>query len=247
MEAPSPPLAFRVDLHCHTGWGSGDSHTDPNVLVAQAKAFGLDGICITEHNQLWDQRKVEQLSDKHGFLVIGGIEVDTDVGHVLVYGLRAPRRFIRLPTIEELRRMVDEVGGAMVVAHPFRKRQKPPTAEFCSGVGLEFVERALELPFFDLVDGVEVQNGIAGPLERAFAGVVAGERCLPTTGGSDTHRHPEVGTTFTVFPGGIRNEQDLIDALKAGEVRGADWDAEGIPDRRHASILPRDYTGIAPG
>lgn len=135
----------------------------------------------------------------------------------------------------------------MVVAHPFRKRQKPPTTEFCSGTGLELVEQALELPFFDLVDGVEVHNGIAGPLERAFAGAVAGERRLPTTGGSDTHRHPEVGSTFTVFPAGIRNEQDLVDALKAGEMRGADWDAEGIPDRRHASILPKHYNGEASG
>jgi predicted metal-dependent phosphoesterase TrpH len=228
-----------VDLHCHTGWGSGDSHTDPNVLIAQAKAYGLDGICITEHNQLWDQKRIEQLADKHAFLVIGGIEVDTDIGHVLVYGLRAPRRFIRLPKVEELRRMVTEAGGAMVVAHPFRKRPTPASAEFCSGRGLELVERALELPFFDLVDGVEVHNGIAGPLERTFAGVVAAERRLPTTGGSDTHRHPEVGATFTVFPAGIRSERDLIEALKAGEMRGADWDAEGIPDRRHVAVLPR--------
>ena len=27
-----------VDMHCHTGWGSGDSHTDPNTLIKQAKA-----------------------------------------------------------------------------------------------------------------------------------------------------------------------------------------------------------------
>lgn len=242
MTAPTRPAATLVDLHCHTGWGSGDSHTDPNVLIAQAKAFGLQGICITEHNQLWDAKRIEQLSDKHDFLVIGGIEVDTDIGHVLVYGLRAPRRFIRLPRIEELRRMVDEVDGAMVVAHPFRKRAKPATTEFTSGHALELVEQALELPFFDLVDGVEVHNGIAGPLERAFAGVVAGERKLPTTGGSDTHRHPEVGTTFTVFPGGVRTEQDLIDAIKAGEMRGADWDVEGIHDRRLTSLLPR-YAG----
>src|SRR3972149_4369892 len=117
-------------MHCHTGWGSGDSHTDPNVLIEQAKAYGRHGLCITEHNQTWAQKRVERLADKHDFLVLGGMEVDTsDYGHVLVFGVREPRRFQRFPTVAELRRIVDEAGGAMVVAHPFRKRQKPATTD----------------------------------------------------------------------------------------------------------------------
>ncbi|GAB4323526.1 MAG: PHP domain-containing protein [Dehalococcoidia bacterium] len=231
-------MTMRIDLHCHTGWGSGDSHTDPNVLIAQAKAYGLDGICITEHNQTWEQRRIERLADRHGFLVIGGMEVDTsDYGHVLVYGLREPRRFHRFPTVAELRRMVDEAGGAMVLAHPFRKREKPPTTDFCSGQALRLFEEALGLWVFDLVDGVEAHNGLAGTVERAFAAAVAGEKGLATTGGSDTHRHPEVGATFTVFPGPIRNERDLIDAIKSGQMRGSDSTAETLPRRRYDTIL----------
>jgi predicted metal-dependent phosphoesterase TrpH len=230
-------LSLLIDMHCHTGWGSGDSHTDPNVLIQQAKAYGLDGICVTEHNQVWEQRRVEQLADKHDFLVLGGMEVDTDYGHVLVYGVREPRRFQRLPSVAELRRIVDQAGGAMIVAHPFRKREKPPSTNFCHGRSLQLLEEALELSVFDLVDGVEVHNGLAGGIEKEFAGVVASGRKLPTTGGSDTHRHPEVGATFTVFPDGIKNERDLVDALKSGLMHGGDWSTEGLADRRHDNIL----------
>lgn len=231
-------MALFIDMHCHTGWGSGDSHTDPNVLIEQAKAYGLHGLCVTEHNQTWAQRRVERLADKHDFLVLGGMEVDTsDFGHVLVFGVREPRRFQRFPTAAELRKIVDEAGGAMVLAHPFRKREKPPNTDFGSGRSLQMLEQALDLSVFDIVDAVEVHNGLAGDIEKAFAGAVADARELPTTGGSDTHRYPEVGSTFTVFPDGISTERDLIDAIKAGEMHGGDWTREGLPDRKPDSIL----------
>ncbi len=231
-------MALLIDMHCHTGWGSGDSHTDPNVLIEQAKAFGLDGLCVTEHNQTWAQKRVEQLADRHNFLVLGGMEVDTsDYGHVLVFGVREPRRFQRFPTVAELRKIVDQAGGAMVLAHPFRKREKPPNTDFGHGQALEMVEQALDLGVFDFVDAVEVHNGIAGDVERAFAGTVARGRELPTTGGSDTHRYFEVGATFTVFPDHVRSERDLVDAIKAGEMRSSDWAAEGKPDIRNERIL----------
>ena len=231
-------MTLLIDMHCHTGWGSGDSHTDPNVLIDQAKAYGLDGICITEHNQAWEQSRVEQLADKHQFLVLGGMEVDTsDYGHVLVYGVRKPRRFQRFPTVAELRRIVDEAGGAMVLAHPFRKREKPPNTDFTKGRSLQLFEEAVDLWVFGLVDGVEVHNGLAGGIEKAFAGAVAGEKQLPTTGGSDTHRHMEVGATFTVFPDSVRTERDLVDAIRSGLMRGSDWSNEGLPERRPDNIL----------
>lgn len=231
-------MPLLIDMHCHTGWGSGDSHTDPNVLIEQAKAFGLDGLCITEHNQTWTQRRIEQLADRHGFLLIGGMEVDTsDYGHVLVYGVREPRRFQRFPTVRELRAIVDEAGGAMVLAHPFRKREKPSGPDFSEGRARRLLEEALDLWVFDHVDAVEVHNGIAGDIERAFAGAVACGREMATTGGSDTHRYFEVGGTFTVFPDNVRTERDLIDAIKSGTMHGSDWLAEGRPDERNQKIL----------
>lgn len=232
-----------IDLHNHTGWGSGDSHIDPSDLVEQARRWGLDGIAITEHNQIWDPEKIEMLRRRHGFAVIGGAEVDTDVGHVLVFGLQGPHRWIRLPTIDELRSYVDEAGGVMVAAHPFRGLQaamssdQPREEEWGESAGRHD---------WRLVDAVEVHNGLASPQQRGLAAELARRLDLPTTGGSDTHRLMDVAASFTVFDGEIKDERDVVAAIKARRCRGGDWSSEGLVNKRG-----QELTGVtfnrAPG
>lgn len=218
-----------IDLHNHTGWGSGDSHLDPSDLIEQARRWGLDGIAITEHNQVWDPEKIEMLRRRHRFPVIGGLEVDTDVGHILVFGLQGPRRWIRLPTIEELRSIVDEAGGVIVAAHPFRgPAVGMPSDQREEG---ERGENAGHHPL-RLVDAVEVHNGLAGQQQRQLAAELACRLDLPTTGGSDTHRLMDVATAFTVFDDTIRDERDVVAAIKARRCHGGDWSSEGLANVR---------------
>ena len=226
-------------MHCHTGWGSGDTHTDPNLLIRQAKAFGIDGLCFTEHNQLWQHKKAQRLADKHDFALFPGMEVDTDLGHVLVFGLREPRRWVTFPSVTELRERVDDAGGAMIIAHPFRKRRRPSDHDLENGDARAVVEEALTIKNFELFDAVEVYNGIAGDAERRLAGLFAKRLNKPTTGGSDTHRHMEVAGTYTIFDDDLCNERDLIEAVRAGRMHGSDWDAEGVPDKRHELVIHR--------
>ena len=235
-----------IDLHNHTGWGSGDSHLDPADVIEQARRLGLDGVAITEHNQVWDPEKVEMLRRRHQFLVIGGAEVDTDVGHALVFGLAGPRRWSRLPTIEELRAEVDEAGGVIVGAHPFRSLI---TAIHSDELGDDEWGELVSRHRWQLLDAVEVYNGLAGPLQRRLAAELALRLGLPTTGGSDTHRRMDVGTSFTVFEDEIKDERDLVAAIKAGRCRGGDWASEGLVDRRsrelsstpgHAAVLSEE-------
>lgn len=228
-----------LDMHCHTGWGSGDSHTDPNTLIKQAKSYGLDGLCLTEHNQLWDESKLRRLSERHEFALIPGIEIDTDLGHVLAFGLEKPRRWSQFPTITELRQCVDDAGGVMILAHPFRKREKPVDENLVDGHARALVDEELENDVLHAFDAIEVFNGLAGKRERLLAGSLAQRLKKPTTGGSDTHRHPEVGATFTVFEGEIHTVEELICAVKDGRMHGGDWETEAIPDRRHERIIGR--------
>jgi hypothetical protein len=212
-----------IDLHNHTGWGSGDSHLDPSDLIEQARRWGLDGIAITEHNQVWDPEKIEMLRRRHKFPVFGGTEVDTDVGHVLVFGLRGPHRWIRLPTIDELRSLVDEAGGVIIAAHPFRGLPAATRSD---------EPRDEEHSRWRFVDAVEVHNGLAGSLQRRLAAELARRLDLPTTGGSDTHRLMDVATSFTVCDDGIEDERDLVAAVKAGRCHGGDWSSEGLANKR---------------
>src|SRR2546428_14044746 len=66
----------------------------------------LDGIVLTEHRQFDPGRDYRALEDRYGFLVLTAAEVETDYGHVLVYGAnedilaRFAFRNIRLPAQE---------------------------------------------------------------------------------------------------------------------------------------------------
>jgi hypothetical protein len=206
-----------IDLHTHTRWGSQCAYMTPDELVQRAKAIGLNGVCITEHNQLWSPEAIESLSRRHGFLVIGGVEVSTDVGEILVFGLH--ESVVRVYDSRELREMVDRANGAMVAAHPFRGLAVPSPSNSEHGLS---VEDGMRRPVFSVVEAIEVYNGMAGHWEQRFAGEVSARLKLGGTGGSDAHAVLGVGSGVTIFDGEIRSEEDLVAALRVGQFRGAD-------------------------
>ncbi|MBI2876312.1 MAG: PHP domain-containing protein [Candidatus Tectomicrobia bacterium] len=71
---------MRIDLHVHTSPRSRGSVLDPEEAIRVARARGLDGICFTKHNCLWEAQALKELADRHGFLVLQGVEVDTPGG-----------------------------------------------------------------------------------------------------------------------------------------------------------------------
>jgi predicted metal-dependent phosphoesterase TrpH len=198
-----------IDLHVHTFPASPCSLARVDDVVAEAKRIGLDGICLTEHNQVWDKMKVRELRQRHDFLVLRGNEVTTDQGDMLVFGLETPvQGIIRL---EELRSMVSEVNGFIIAAHPFRG-----FLLFGSGqLGLT-PEAAMQRPLFKWVDGIEVLNSKVTEKENGFAREVAKGLGLPGTGGSDAHQVSEIGVYATRFDSKIQDEKDLVEALRSG-------------------------------
>lgn len=198
---------------------------DPDQLIHQAKLIGLDGVCITEHNQLWDKGALERLRDKHNFLVIGGVEVSTDLGEILVFGLH--RSVLQVYDAVQLRAMVDEVDGVMVMAHPFRSEPELYSRfEVPDSTGdrkmAERIKKIGTRPIFYLLDALEIYNGRAGFNETAFTSAVAQYVNLPGTGGSDAHATLGVGACYTVFEEKINNERDLINQIKQGRFQGVD-------------------------
>ena len=113
----------------------------------------------------------------------------------------------------------------MIAAHPFRTVQQNGL-DSGLGAGLPATER------FRIVDAIEVHNGLTSDRQREQAAELARILDLPTTGGSDTHRFMDVGTSFTVFEDDIKDEQDLITAIKAARCHGGDWASEGLENHR---------------
>ena len=199
-----------IDLHTHTSQASPCSSAPVDDLIREAKRIGLDGICLTDHNHVWDSAEIEALRAKHDFLVLKGNEITTDQGDMVVFGLEKDIQGII--TLEDLKKEVDQAGGFIIVAHPFR-------GFLTFGVGQLGLtpEKAMERPLFQSVDAVEVLNSKVTVKENAFAAQVAAGLNLPQTGGSDAHEVEEVGIYATRFAAAIRNETDLINALKTGK------------------------------
>ncbi len=78
---------FNIDLHMHSFPASPCSSVSVDQLIQEAKRIGLDAICLTDHNYVWEAERVKDLSQKHGILVLRGNEIITDQGDMLVFGM----------------------------------------------------------------------------------------------------------------------------------------------------------------
>ena len=109
-----------IDLHTHTRPLSWDSYLTPDELIERSKAAGLDGICLSEHDFFWKPADVLALAKRHDFLVLPAIEINTDDGHILAYGL--DKYVYGMHRSHELAHHIEQVHGAMIAAHPYRRQ-----------------------------------------------------------------------------------------------------------------------------
>ena len=200
---------MRIDLHIHTSPRSACSYIDPHELIREARRLKLDGICLTEHQVLWDSGDVEKLAREGGIKIFRGNEFTTNQGDILVFGLYKDIK--ELLMIQELREEVKSAGGFMIAAHPFRGFKT-----FGIGQLQMTVEHACKRKVLEFVDAIEVGNGKLSPDENDMARKVSEKLDLPGTGGSDAHRVDEVGKWLTVFEKDIQDENQLVAELHAG-------------------------------
>ena len=198
-----------IDTHCHTKF-SYDNWLEPLDLIRRAQALGLDGVCITEHYSYEASAPVEALGREEGLLVLRGLEVSTDRGHLLVFGVEDDSwntwgRNNYLPLAPLIER-VTALGGICVPAHPYREMG---VASLLDGL-LEIVGIA----------GVESHNGGNVDSDNVLAKKAADYLRLPTLGGSDCHKVSAVGRCATQFLRPVTDMASFMAAVKAGACRG---------------------------
>lgn len=199
---------MRIDLHIHTRPRSVCSAIDPEELIEAAQQAGLDGICLTEHQNRWPLEEVEKLSRMGGIRIFQGNEVTTNQGDILVFGYDEDIKGV--VAIQDLRQEVETVGGLMIAAHPFR-------GFLLFGISqLQLsVEQACKRAVFQYVDGLEISNCKVTAPENDMARQVAERLCLLGAAGSDAHRLEEVGKCVMVFQREIQSERRLIEEFRA--------------------------------
>jgi hypothetical protein len=204
-----------VDMHVHTTRGAADSSLTPDQLIEEARRIGLTGVNISEHDRVWEPNQLAEFRERSELFVSRGMEVSTDMGHMIVVGLESYLPGIRKAT--ELRNALDAVGGFMTVAHPFRhffdpihfRRDGRPPFDMTPE------EAAEKMPVFSLVDEIEVANGGSTPRENQFALKVAKVLGKRGIGASDCHSTQGVGYFVTVFDEVLRDQAHMLEQLHA--------------------------------
>jgi predicted metal-dependent phosphoesterase TrpH len=225
-----------IDLHNHTWPRSHDSVLDPADLIVRAKAAGLDGICLTEHDAVWPEEEARALAEEHEYLVIPGIEVSTDDGHILAWGVE--KYVFGMHRAERLATHVAERGGCLVAAHPYR-RQVPWKDD--EEQWRQYLEKAARNPSYKHCIALEVLNGRGNARENRFSQDLQAQMGLPGTAGTDSHAVHDIGKVATYFESdAIETWQDLVQELQAGRFCAVDMES----GQEYAVPAGKDY---APG
>jgi predicted metal-dependent phosphoesterase TrpH len=211
---------FTIDLHIHTTRGSADSNLSPHELVQRARAIGIGAVCVTEHDNAWDLRDLTSLAAESGIVCLRGIEVTTEFGHVGVFGL--DEYVGGIYKLDELRKVVDRVGGLMIANHPFRYKLDPRFSFINSEhqpIDIEHPESAAKLELIQACDAIEVLNGACSEEENLFALKVARALNKAEVGGSDSHSANSLGMVTTLFPAQVSCVDELVAAIRAKTTR----------------------------
>ena len=241
------------DMHVHTNKGSPDSSLTPEELLSEGSRIGLTGALMPEHNG-WPRHDFEEfmLHREPELVLVRGLEVYTPMGHVIALGLEGHVTGFQpgIESIRQLRKVVDQLGGFLILAHPFRFLFDPPgiytqNKLFEDPAALPATPKEAALhPIFELVHEVEVVNGGNVEEENRFAQGVVKVLGLKGTGGSDCHSTHGLGKGVTIFDGDIRNERDLLDALRAKAILPVEGFHVGRPssygDPEWEYLIPAD-------
>jgi predicted metal-dependent phosphoesterase TrpH len=208
-----------VDLHVHTN-RSADSNVAPEKYLEFAASMNrsLGAICFTEHRLFPDDPELDrvyaELGERYGIAIFKGIEADTDLGHLLMFGVNKEvvRRFdlaSRMLRSEQLIEVLHDEGGVAIPAHPFRD----------SGFGARL--DSLLSRHGAALGAVEVLNGQNSPDQNQRAQDAALKLGLTAVGGSDAHFATAKWfmTVATELEREVKTVEELCAELGAGRAR----------------------------
>ncbi len=187
--------SLKLDLHVHTV-GSRDAHTRPEALPEIIHKRALDGLAITEHDSFNPPNLPETL-------LLPGIEVSSRDGHVI--GLGVTEAVPSGLSADETIQRIHQQGAVAIIPHPY-----DPVCECVKIARLTVRPDAVETVNADALS-FRVSKWLARKDSRRFK--------LPEVGGSDSHIPQTIGDAYTIVETASSNLKDILDAIKAGNVR----------------------------
>jgi len=192
-----------VDMHFHSREYSPCSNIEIEAGIKQAIEVGLDGICITDHDNMGMKDRCTELNRKYNLKIFVGVEVFTYEGDFLVYGIENITD--KKLHVEDLIEITAEQGGVVFAAHPFRK---------FSGINRAAGYQIRNIP--DLT-GIEAFNGKTSVNNNMKARKIGIEMDKILIGGSDAHEIEQIGKYATYLDADVENIKDLAKLLQQGK------------------------------
>ena len=198
-----------LDLHTHSiKSDDGRAKVQNYCQWIRTRDIPIDGFVLTEHRQFDNESDYGELAREFGLTILKGSEVETEYGHVLVFGVtRALQQAFDFGDIHlPLARVIEacqQHGAVPVPCHPGRPRV---------GMHAHLAEQGVPQG----VRIVEIYNGGSRGDEDEVAQAMARELGYRGIGGSDAHIVSHVGRCATRFPADIHSEGELVEALLAG-------------------------------
>jgi len=205
-----------LDLHTHSiKSDDGKAKVENYCQWIRKRGLELDGFVLTEHRQFDDESDYRKLEDEHGIAIMKASEVETDYGHVLVFGVNEDLqnsfdfKRIDLP-LEMVLRESERCGCVAVPCHPGRTRV---------GMCAHYESRGSVAG----VRVIEVLNGGSRAGEDEASLKLAAEQGYLGIGGSDSHIVSHLGRCATKFERDIHNIDELVDALRGEDFEAISW------------------------
>ncbi len=221
-----------IDFHTHGKLAKylafSPAYTD--WLFGEARASGLDAVCLTEHFNTLGFRdvyadiaarfpRVGDAFDVNGLLVFPGMEVDiAERGHTLVLGpmeeildfnraLEPHKAKDAFLPLAELAGEVRARGLFFGAGHPFRAPGRIPE------------QAPEELAAFEFVDlnGKDLAHDFEGTIAKTYA--LAERLGVPVVSGSDTHQAFQYGCVVTRLDGNATTVAGLREQVHARAYR----------------------------
>ena len=240
-----------IDMHTHSSWSDGED--SPRTLVERAKAAGLSGLALTDHDTMAGIAELEEAGRTLGFSVYDGIEIScTQWGtnrplHVLGYAIPLEGRTVVEGFCANIRRARD--AAVRESAARLERAGYPVSVvkvEALAGAGGQLCKQ--------YIMGILMEAGLCdamyGPLYRelfktgkkgappvaalTFETVdpVAAVRCVVAAGGKAVLAHPGQYGNFDAVP-------TLVEAGLSGiEAYHPKHDASTV---EHCLALARQY------
>ncbi len=193
---------LKLDLHLHSEY-SVDGMGSPEEIIKILKKKGLDGMAITDHNNIDGSLKAIKIAPKD-FIVIPGVEISTSNGHIIALNVRETVQ--RELSVEETVDKILDLGGIPIVPHLYRN--------------MSGIDKDKLMKIRSKVSAIEVFNSCSVPLTNLKIVKLAKELNLGGTGGSDSHDPKYIGWGYTTIDTTDFNVDSIISEINKKKTWG---------------------------